>query len=104
MTAPESSCGGSGGEGEGMRRSKVNQELWNACAGPLVALPPAGSLVVYFPQGHSEQVYRPADDSCADQKAVAFLLPPFDEEKFVPFSSCSSVSLLSLSGGLVLAR
>jgi hypothetical protein len=34
----------------------VNQELWYACAGPLVALPPAGSLVVYFPQGHSEQV------------------------------------------------
>ncbi|CAM0912032.1 unnamed protein product [Alopecurus aequalis] len=55
MTAPESS-GGGGGEGEGMRRSKVNQELWHACAGPLVALPPAGSLVVYFPQGHSEQV------------------------------------------------
>jgi hypothetical protein len=56
MAAPESS---GGGEGEGsMRRSKVNQELWYACAGPLVALPPAGSLVVYFPQGHSEQVYR----------------------------------------------
>ncbi|XP_051203166.1 auxin response factor 21 isoform X1 [Lolium perenne] len=54
MAAPESS---GGGEGEGsMRRSKVNQELWYACAGPLVALPPAGSLVVYFPQGHSEQV------------------------------------------------
>jgi len=34
----------------------VNQELWYACAGPLVTLPPAGSLVVYFPQGHSEQV------------------------------------------------
>ncbi|KAK1606399.1 hypothetical protein QYE76_030072 [Lolium multiflorum] len=54
MAAPESS---GGGEGDGsMRRSKVNQELWYACAGPLVALPPAGSLVVYFPQGHSEQV------------------------------------------------
>ncbi|KQJ98997.1 auxin response factor 21 [Brachypodium distachyon] len=54
MSAPESSCGGD--EEAGMRRSKVNQELWYACAGPLVALPPAGSLVVYFPQGHSEQV------------------------------------------------
>uniref|UniRef100_A0A6N2M7R2 Auxin response factor n=1 Tax=Salix viminalis TaxID=40686 RepID=A0A6N2M7R2_SALVM len=28
----------------------------DACAGPLVSLPPVGSLVVYFPQGHSEQV------------------------------------------------
>ncbi|CAL0304818.1 unnamed protein product [Lupinus luteus] len=41
------------GEGE---RKTINSELWHACAGPLVSLPPAGSLVVYFPQGHSEQV------------------------------------------------
>ncbi|KAE8654629.1 Auxin response factor 7 [Hibiscus syriacus] len=34
----------------------INSELWYACAGPLVSLPPVGSLVVYFPQGHSEQV------------------------------------------------
>ncbi|CAA2973259.1 auxin response factor 19-like isoform X1 [Olea europaea subsp. europaea] len=34
----------------------INSELWHACAGPLVSLPPVGSLVVYFPQGHSEQV------------------------------------------------
>ncbi|KAG6533051.1 hypothetical protein ZIOFF_006912 [Zingiber officinale] len=35
---------------------EINQELWYACAGPLVWLPPVGSLAVYFPQGHSEQV------------------------------------------------
>nr|XP_009403030.1 PREDICTED: auxin response factor 19-like isoform X1 [Musa acuminata subsp. malaccensis]XP_009403031.1 PREDICTED: auxin response factor 19-like isoform X1 [Musa acuminata subsp. malaccensis] len=40
-------------EGE---KTTINKELWHACAGPLVALPPVGSLVVYFPQGHSEQV------------------------------------------------
>ncbi|KAG0468447.1 hypothetical protein HPP92_017775 [Vanilla planifolia] len=34
----------------------INPELWYACAGPLVTLPSVGSLVVYFPQGHSEQV------------------------------------------------
>ncbi|VFQ70439.1 unnamed protein product [Cuscuta campestris] len=34
----------------------LNSELWHACAGPLVSLPQAGSRVVYFPQGHSEQV------------------------------------------------
>eukprot|EP00252_Welwitschia_mirabilis_P016041 TRINITY_DN354_c0_g2_i2.p1 TRINITY_DN354_c0_g2~~TRINITY_DN354_c0_g2_i2.p1 ORF type:complete len:941 (+),score=186.70 TRINITY_DN354_c0_g2_i2:656-3478(+) len=34
----------------------LNSELWHACAGPLVSLPPVGSKVVYFPQGHSEQV------------------------------------------------
>ncbi|KAL6861185.1 hypothetical protein ACP4OV_016885 [Aristida adscensionis] len=41
------------GEGE---KKPINSELWHACAGPLVSLPPVGSLVVYFPQGHSEQV------------------------------------------------
>ncbi|XP_026394965.1 auxin response factor 6-like [Papaver somniferum] len=34
----------------------LNSELWHACAGPLVSLPALGSRVVYFPQGHSEQV------------------------------------------------
>ncbi|CAH9113847.1 unnamed protein product [Cuscuta europaea] len=34
----------------------LNSELWHACAGPLVSLPALGSKVVYFPQGHSEQV------------------------------------------------
>ncbi|KAG9131042.1 hypothetical protein Leryth_006780 [Lithospermum erythrorhizon] len=34
----------------------LNSELWHACAGPLVSLPTLGSRVVYFPQGHSEQV------------------------------------------------
>ncbi|KAF0932651.1 hypothetical protein E2562_011955 [Oryza meyeriana var. granulata] len=46
---------GSGCEGE-KKAPAINSELWHACAGPLVSLPPAGSLVVYFPQGHSEQV------------------------------------------------
>ncbi|KAG0448522.1 hypothetical protein HPP92_027787 [Vanilla planifolia] len=41
---------------DGGERKPINPELWHACAGPLVALPPVGSLVVYFPQGHSEQV------------------------------------------------
>ncbi|GFZ10414.1 transcriptional factor B3 family protein [Actinidia rufa] len=37
-------------------RKPMNSELWHACAGPLVNLPQVGSLVYYFPQGHSEQV------------------------------------------------
>ncbi|KAH0860323.1 hypothetical protein HID58_088584 [Brassica napus] len=54
MKAP-SSNGVSPNPLEGERRN-INSELWHACAGPLISLPPAGSLVVYFPQGHSEQV------------------------------------------------
>ncbi|CAO2836947.1 unnamed protein product [Amaranthus hypochondriacus] len=41
---------------EGGEKKCLNSELWHACAGPLVCLPTAGSRVVYFPQGHSEQV------------------------------------------------
>jgi hypothetical protein len=41
--------------GEGEKKS-INPELWQACAGPLASLPVAGTHVVYFPQGHSEQV------------------------------------------------
>ncbi|CAN1163397.1 Auxin response factor 5 [Linum perenne] len=37
-------------------RKAIHSELWYACAGPLVSLPQVGSLVYYFPQGHSEQV------------------------------------------------
>ncbi|KAL7136891.1 hypothetical protein ABFS83_10G060600 [Erythranthe nasuta] len=41
---------------EGEKKKVMNSELWHACAGPLVSLPPVASLVVYFPQGHTEQV------------------------------------------------
>ncbi|CAL0320243.1 unnamed protein product [Lupinus luteus] len=50
---PTNGCLSNSAEGE---RKRINSELWHACAGPLASLPPVGSLVVYFPQGHSEQV------------------------------------------------
>ncbi|MQL76211.1 hypothetical protein Taro_008594 [Colocasia esculenta] len=43
-------------KGQSGARKVINSELWHACAGPLVSLPQPGSLVYYFPQGHSEQV------------------------------------------------
>lgn len=42
----------------------LNSELWHACAGPLVSLPTVGSRVVYFPQGHSEQVVFNIENCC----------------------------------------
>ncbi|XP_057442079.1 auxin response factor 8-like [Lotus japonicus] len=51
------STSGMGQQGhEGGEKKCLNSELWHACAGPLVSLPTAGTRVVYFPQGHSEQV------------------------------------------------
>jgi hypothetical protein len=37
-------------------RDDLHSELWHACAGPLVYVPRAGEKVLYFPQGHMEQV------------------------------------------------
>ncbi|WRX20873.1 B3 DNA binding domain - like 10 [Theobroma cacao] len=53
MKLSASGLGQHGHEGE---NKCLNSELWHACAGPLVCLPTVGSRVVYFPQGHSEQV------------------------------------------------
>jgi hypothetical protein len=54
MEVPATCSTGAGGEGGG--GTKINQELWYACAGPLVALPPAGSLVVYFPRATASRL------------------------------------------------
>ncbi|KAI4998064.1 hypothetical protein ZWY2020_053406 [Hordeum vulgare] len=40
----------------------INSELWHACTGPLVCLTQRGSLVYYFPQGHSEQADKDTDE------------------------------------------
>nr|XP_012571326.1 auxin response factor 8 [Cicer arietinum]XP_012571327.1 auxin response factor 8 [Cicer arietinum] len=56
MKLSTSGLGQQGHEGGGGEKKCLNSELWHACAGPLVSLPTAGTRVVYFPQGHSEQV------------------------------------------------
>ncbi|KAK4361444.1 hypothetical protein RND71_020396 [Anisodus tanguticus] len=53
MKLSTSGIGQQAHEGE---KKCLNSELWHACAGPLVCLSMVGSRVVYFPQGHSEQV------------------------------------------------
>ncbi|KAL5581562.1 hypothetical protein UlMin_014004 [Ulmus minor] len=55
LSSSSSSSGFNQQQQEGEKKC-LNSELWHACAGPLVSLPPVGSRVVYFPQGHSEQV------------------------------------------------
>eukprot|EP00250_Pteridium_aquilinum_P018377 c24059_g4_i1 orf=2-2485(-) len=37
-------------------KGKYYEELWQACAGPLVSLPKLKQLVMYLPQGHIEQI------------------------------------------------
>ncbi|KAJ7973690.1 Auxin response factor [Quillaja saponaria] len=56
MKTPADGAGALSAAAEAGEKKSINPELWQACAGPLVNLPPAGTHVVYFPQGHSEQV------------------------------------------------
>ncbi|KAL4361739.1 hypothetical protein GQ457_04G028530 [Hibiscus cannabinus] len=46
-------------------RDYFYDELWHACAGPCVYVPRVGEKVLYFPQGHMEQV-----DACMNQDAT----------------------------------
>ncbi|KAM0896900.1 hypothetical protein ACQ4PT_022896 [Festuca glaucescens] len=54
----------------------LNSELWHACAGPLVSLPVVGSRVLYFPQGHSEQVSASTNKEMESQIPNYPNLPP----------------------------
>ncbi|WOL16212.1 auxin response factor 6-like isoform X1 [Canna indica] len=56
-------------------KSCLNSELWHACAGPLVSLPPVGCRVVYFPQGHSEQVAASTNKEIDSLPSYASLPP-----------------------------
>lgn len=54
--------------------SSIYLELWHACAGPLTSLPKKGNVVVYFPQGHLEQLSSSSPFSCLE--FPTFDLPP----------------------------
>ncbi|GAV78096.1 AUX_IAA domain-containing protein/B3 domain-containing protein/Auxin_resp domain-containing protein [Cephalotus follicularis] len=53
-SSSSSSC--SSNSGSSPVSSSIYLELWHACAGPLISLPKKENVVVYFPQGHLEQV------------------------------------------------
>ncbi|XP_057823264.1 auxin response factor 2B isoform X1 [Cryptomeria japonica] len=50
------------------------EELWHACAGPLVTVPRVGERVYYFPQGHMEQVEASTNQG-ADRQMPLYNLP-----------------------------
>ncbi|MBA0622847.1 hypothetical protein Godav_008350 [Gossypium davidsonii] len=41
----------------------LDPQLWHACAGSMVQIPPVNSKVFYFPQGHAEHSLSPVDFS-----------------------------------------
>ena len=54
LSSSTSSC--SSNSSPALVSSSTYLELWHACAGPLTSLPKKGNVVVYFPQGHLEQI------------------------------------------------
>ncbi|KAF9590413.1 hypothetical protein IFM89_034206 [Coptis chinensis] len=58
--------------GVGGASSDVCLELWHACAGPLISLPKKGSIVVYFPQGHLEQITDYPSSNFYDLPSLVF--------------------------------
>ncbi|XP_028775141.1 auxin response factor 18-like [Neltuma alba] len=51
----------------------LDSQLWHACAGAMVQMPPLNSKVFYFPQGHAEHASGPVDF----KKCRRFPLPPY---------------------------
>lgn len=49
------------GMGGGESMGRLDAQLWHACAGGMVQLPPVGAKVIYFPQGHAEQAATTPD-------------------------------------------
>lgn len=56
--------------------SSVYMELWHACAGPLTTLPNKGNVVVYFPQGHLEQIASHSSIQFSPTEVPSFGLQP----------------------------
>ncbi|XP_040949295.1 auxin response factor 4 isoform X1 [Gossypium hirsutum] len=65
--------------------SSIDLELWHACAGPLTSLPKKGNVVVYFPQGHLEQL------------ALAFPFSPLDTFDLPPQIFCKVMNVQLLA-------
>ncbi|KAL8496719.1 hypothetical protein ACS0TY_020407 [Phlomoides rotata] len=77
-SSPTSFCSSNGASASSspcsvLATSSIYMELWHACAGPLTNFPKKGNLVVYFPQGHLEQLNSSRFPS---MEAPNFDLPP----------------------------
>ncbi|CAI0397871.1 unnamed protein product [Linum tenue] len=78
----------------------LDPQLWHACAGSMVQIPPLNSKIIYFPQGHAEHCQSPVDfpfsSAAAASKipasilcrvaAVRFLADPETDEVYTKMS------------------
>ncbi|KAM3213694.1 hypothetical protein ACQJBY_066229 [Aegilops geniculata] len=66
------SAAGERERGDGPR--SLDPQLWHACAGGMVQMPPPGSRVYYFPQGHAEHAQAGAVDFPPGARLQALVL------------------------------
>ncbi|KAL5998357.1 Auxin response factor 18 [Asimina triloba] len=78
-------------EGNKEMEKCLDSQLWHACAGGMVQMPPANSKVYYFPQGHAEHAQGNVDFGNCGQipacvlcrvAAVKFMADPETDEVF----------------------
>ncbi|WJX92481.1 Arf11p [Trifolium repens] len=69
LRAPETSL-----QEKGMQSDGLYRELWKLCAGPLVDVPDSGDPILYFPQGHMEQLQASTNQEF-NQEIPHFNLP-----------------------------
>lgn len=62
-------------QGAGRDPEELFEELWRACAGPLVELPQTNERVFYFLQGHLEQLQEPTDPALLAEQIKMFQVP-----------------------------
>ncbi|KAK2406823.1 auxin response factor [Trifolium repens] len=69
LRAPETSRQEKGEQNDGLYK-----ELWKLCAGPMVDVPDTGEQILYFPQGHMEQLQASTNQEF-NQEIPLFNLP-----------------------------
>ncbi|PWA87228.1 PB1 domain, Auxin response factor, DNA-binding pseudobarrel domain protein [Artemisia annua] len=52
----------------------LDSQLWHACAGGMVQMPPLNSKVLYFPQGHAEHAGTKNIDSSCSRRIPPYIL------------------------------
>ncbi|RAL46080.1 hypothetical protein DM860_006234 [Cuscuta australis] len=67
---------------ESSEKNCVDSQLWHACAGGMVQMPPVNSNVFYFPQGHAEHALASVDFSTLP-KVPALILCRVDAVKYL---------------------
>ncbi|MED6215633.1 Auxin response factor 18, partial [Stylosanthes scabra] len=60
----------------------LDPQLWHACAGGMVQMPPVNSKVFYFPQGHAEHAQTNVDLG-AHLRVPSFILCRVAQVKFL---------------------